>query len=247
MDEATEKTWPREIWMAEREAYDHGVVTAVLSEHATIARWDGDKERDREFHRYVDGDIHDTAERYYKAILEAERNAKDARIAELEAAIKRQAGAAKTLRNLTLAEVQHIKDNERKQYLAIKTLDSERDANAILTEENEALQARIAELEAENREMAMQCLASDGQAHDAYDRQKELKAKLASWQAAQHYSYIGIDGKQVRAVDLENRAIKAEAKLEMVTRGLEFIGCDDGPEGRHARATLAELKGGKDE
>ena len=111
----------------------------------------------------------------------------------------------------------------------------------------DAQAARIAELEAENREMAMQCLASDGQAHDAYDRQKELKAKLASWQAAQHYSYIGIDGKQVRAVDLENRAIKAEAKLEMVTRGLEFIGCDDGPEGRHARATLAELKGGKDE
>ena len=179
MDEATEKTWPREIWMAEREAYDHGVVTAVLSEHATIARWDGDKERDREFHRYVDGDIHDTAERYYKAILEAERNAKDARIAELEAAIKRQAGAAKTLRNLTLAEVQHIKDNERKQYLAIKTLDSERDANAILTEENEALQARIAELEAENREMAMQCLASDGQAQMAYEEQERLEAKLA--------------------------------------------------------------------
>lgn len=46
--------WPKEIWMAEREDYDQGVVSAVLSEHATIARWAGDTERDREFHRYLD-------------------------------------------------------------------------------------------------------------------------------------------------------------------------------------------------
>ena len=72
-----------------------------------------------------------------------------ARIEELEAAIRRQAAASKTLRQSTLSEVQHIKDSERKEYVATKTLDSERDANAILTEENEALSARIAELEAE--------------------------------------------------------------------------------------------------
>ena len=66
--------WPREIWMAEREDHDQGVVSAVLSEYATVARWEGDKERDRDFHKYVDGDIHDTAERYYQSIIEAERN-----------------------------------------------------------------------------------------------------------------------------------------------------------------------------
>jgi len=70
------------------------------------------------------------------------------RIEELEAAIRRQAAASKTLRQSTLSEVQHIKDNERKAYVATKTLDSERDANAILTEENEALSTRIEELEA---------------------------------------------------------------------------------------------------
>ena len=59
--------WPREIWMGEREEYDQGVVTAVLSEHATVARWEGDKERDREFHRYVDADIHESAERARQA------------------------------------------------------------------------------------------------------------------------------------------------------------------------------------
>ena len=78
------------------------------------------------------------------------------RIAELEAAIRRQAAASKTLRQSTLSEVQHIKDSERKEYVATKTLDSERDANAILTEENEALSTRIAELEAENKQINMQ-------------------------------------------------------------------------------------------
>jgi hypothetical protein len=75
--------WPREIWMGEREEHDQGVVTAVLSESATVARWEGDKERDREFHRYVDADIHESAERYYKA-----------RIAAAEAAAYRKAADA---------------------------------------------------------------------------------------------------------------------------------------------------------
>lgn len=65
--------WPREIWMAERDEHDHGVVAAVLSEHATVARYAGDKEREREFHRYVDRDIHDSAERYYREIIETQR------------------------------------------------------------------------------------------------------------------------------------------------------------------------------
>ena len=34
-----------------------------------------------------------------------------------------------------------------------------------------------------------------------------------------------------------------EAKLATAERSLEFIGCDDSLEGKHARATLAELKG----
>ena len=65
MTDENEIQWPREIWMAERDEYDQGVVQAVLPEHATIARWQGDTERDREFHRYVDGDIYDSAEKYW--------------------------------------------------------------------------------------------------------------------------------------------------------------------------------------
>ena len=77
MSDKIEIEWPREIWMAERQEHDQGVVSAVLSEHATIARFEGDKERDREFHRYVDGDICDSSDKYWKARLaqiEAERD-----------------------------------------------------------------------------------------------------------------------------------------------------------------------------
>ena len=65
------------------------------------------------------------------------------RIEALEAAIKRQSGAAATLRAITLAEVQDLKDMDRSEYNAAKTLDSERDANAILTAQVEALEAAL--------------------------------------------------------------------------------------------------------
>ena len=80
------KEWPREIWMAERDEHDQGVVRAVLSEHATVARFAGDKERDREFHHYIDADIYDSADKYHKArytTLEAENAALREEVARL--------------------------------------------------------------------------------------------------------------------------------------------------------------------
>ncbi|MBU3262103.1 hypothetical protein KPG71_18940 [Roseovarius sp. PS-C2] len=56
--------WPREIWLAALDQHHNGQAHAVLSEHATVPRWEGDKERDREFHKYVDADIYDSAEKY---------------------------------------------------------------------------------------------------------------------------------------------------------------------------------------
>ena len=80
-------------------------------------------------------------------------DADQARISALEAAIKRQSGAAATLRAITLAEVQDLKDMDRSEYNAAKTLDSERDANAILTAQVEALEAALAKADA----LAEQC------------------------------------------------------------------------------------------
>ena len=68
--------------------------------------------------------------------LAAERDA-------LRAAIKRQAGAAKTLRQLTLDEVQHLKDADRTNHIAPSVIQGEREANAILSADNEALRTQL--------------------------------------------------------------------------------------------------------
>jgi hypothetical protein len=66
-DDAPEiSKWPEEIWMAELDEHHNGTGMIVLSEFATVPRWEGDDERDCNFQRYVDADIHESAERYYK-------------------------------------------------------------------------------------------------------------------------------------------------------------------------------------
>lgn len=96
---ATEIEWPREIWMAERDEHDQGVVRAVLWEHATVARWEGDSERDREFHHYIDADIYDSAQRYH-----------DAKLAEITAERDTLAKQAEEIQTLTgqLAEARDL-------------------------------------------------------------------------------------------------------------------------------------------
>lgn len=72
--------------------------------------------------------------------------AQAAEIERLNAAIKRQAGAAATLRQATLEEVRRLQEKDRSEYVATQTLDSEREANAKLTAESDALRAEIARL-----------------------------------------------------------------------------------------------------
>jgi len=71
----------------------------------------------------------------------------------LRAAIKRQAGAAKTLRQLTLDEVQHLKDADRTNHIAPSVIQGEREANAILSADNEALRAQLAAAQAQVADM----------------------------------------------------------------------------------------------
>ena len=55
-------------------------------------------------------------------------------------------------------------------------------------------------------------------------RAEVAEAKLAEWRAAQHYTYIGKDGKPVLACDLEARADAAEAALaSMQSDALAFV------------------------
>lgn len=102
-------------------------------------------------------------------------DAKDKRIAELEeqnaslnAAIKRQAGAARTLRELTLAEVQHLSDMDRSEYFAAQTVDSERAANAILTDRVEELEAKLEGMYRATTELRARAEASEAKLKGTY-------------------------------------------------------------------------------
>ena len=100
--------------------------------------------------------------------------------ASLEAAIKRQAGAARTLREYTLAEVRHLSDMDRSEYFAAQTVDSERDANAMLTE-------RIKELEKACNEWAEVSQSN-------YQRAKAAEAKLAEMLEVGNVMAASIEG-----------------------------------------------------
>lgn len=91
-DEPEAIEWPREIWMREREEHDQGVVRGVLSEWATVARWEGDEERDAEFHRYVDADIYESAERYWQERLATAKRRGAERMREAAEEIARSIG-----------------------------------------------------------------------------------------------------------------------------------------------------------
>jgi len=100
------------------------------------------------------------------------------RAKELEAAIKRQAGAARTLRQLTLAEVQHLSDMDRSEYFAAQTINSERDANAILTDRIEELEVKLSSVKLELN-AAVKLLAAAGDGLRLMARVEMAEAKLA--------------------------------------------------------------------
>ena len=99
------------------------------------------------------------------------------RIEALEAAIKRQSGAAATLRAITLAEVQDLKNMDRSEYNAAKTLDSERDANAILTAQVEALEAALAKADAVSD--ALESLMNEAEVYERFNLNEDTAALTA--------------------------------------------------------------------
>jgi hypothetical protein len=70
---------------------------------------------------------------------------KDQRIADLENAIKIQAAAVKTLEAAEDRELNKLRKQEVDMHQALRQLESEREMNAILTDEIERLRAKIVE------------------------------------------------------------------------------------------------------
>ena len=104
---------------------------------------------------------------------------------------------------------------------------------AALDIERDALSARVAELEAKNRELALEVISANGQAFDAYDAQKDAEARIE---------------------ELETKLAKANKTLSRMVEGwgnaleLDIIA----PQHRtsagilrdEARATLAKIQDG---
>ena len=65
--------WPREIWLAEREEHDQGCLSAYLSQIGGLAD-----------HRYIDADIYESADRYWRERAERAEAERDAAAASAD-------------------------------------------------------------------------------------------------------------------------------------------------------------------
>lgn len=114
---------------------DHSELIAKLNDGV---RWAGESKGVKTFHIKE-------ADATMKAAAEA--------IAALEAAIKRQSGAARTIQATTAMVAQNENERlrriDRSEYNAAATVDSEREANSRLTEELDAANARAEKAEAD--------------------------------------------------------------------------------------------------
>ena len=92
----------------------------------------------------------------------------------------------------------------------------------------------IAELEAENRELHMQVIASDGQAQMAYEEQERLEAKLAK---------VVADMKSLTAVSTLMQSSASHDSFRHNSIVTDSIWSQWSKQLKFARTTLAELKG----
>lgn len=88
IERSNSTSWPREIWAFE---VDHSAFetsgTYALSEFATMPRFEGDNERDRDSKRYIDADILESSEKYHAQRYEklsAENQELKERLSKLE-------------------------------------------------------------------------------------------------------------------------------------------------------------------
>lgn len=75
--------FPDEIFAAAIGEFEHSGIY-VCSEFATAPRWDGDKERDRDWQRYIDADVYDSLKRYTDHMI----GQKDAELQRLRVALQ---------------------------------------------------------------------------------------------------------------------------------------------------------------
>jgi uncharacterized small protein (DUF1192 family) len=87
---------------------------------------------------------------------------KDQRIADLENAIKIQAAAVKLLEAIEDRELNKLRKQEVDMHQALRQLESEREMNAILTDEIERLRAELDTTRLDERTKIVEWLRKDG-------------------------------------------------------------------------------------
>ena len=95
----------------------------------------------------LSGSISTTKLGIAQPIIEAAMAERDAEIARLKQAIARQASAVRTLQHCETTEINTLRAKQTEAHRATVTLDSEREANAILTDELAEQADRIRQLE----------------------------------------------------------------------------------------------------
>lgn len=95
------------------------------------------------------------------------------------AAIRTQAGAIRTLHASKETEINRLRKKEREWHTATTTLDSEREANARMTEELERLTAERDSAEARNVQLL--CDISAAAAHGEREGERRATAAIVAW------------------------------------------------------------------
>lgn len=140
---------------------------------------------------------------------ERERDEARAEVERKDAAIKRQAAAVRTLHHNEQTEVNQLRAKARDEYRATATLDSEREMNAILTDENLRLTAQLAAAQAE--------VARWKSARDECERQfQEQVAECAKVNAEYDEARIQLAARDAAIEDLKNALIRAESDFHLI-------------------------------
>ena len=101
----------------------------------------------------------------------------------------------------------------------------------------QAVADRIEELEADLRKMALDYIAAEGQAAEAYQAQLAAEAKLAKYDALMHAGFA----------EYKRRLIKAVEALELADAALSGANMNMSVVERKVKATIAELEGERDD
>ena len=230
--------WPKEIWLAEREEHDQGCLSAYLSQIGGLAD-----------HRYIDADIYESADRYWRERAEkaeAERDAAEALNARHLAEIEQLRALTKPLADtLWLQEEPNSREDLPEEWAAYLE-EMEAFTTHYIAKARELLNGAPARdltiQEAARAMLSTYGLSISGQPITDEQRAAGRHIALAASFAADAYSKGYCEGQDVHAL------CKAflTALADPLSPDLDYLRADPGA-GQVARDARALAQGGQDD